>query len=391
MYKLNTLFFLVLTGLDLVGGLKRKGPRTPLPAENWAAASEKAKAFVSQLDVTEKASMVTGSPGACIGNIAPMPRLNFSGICFTDGPHAVSRMEIVSVFPASLTMAATWDKDLLYERGYALGEEFREKGSHVGLGPSAGPLGRHPLGGRNWEGFSPDPYLSGVAMRETILGTQDAGTQTTSRHIIGNEQETQRTNSFLEDGIEVHALSSNIDDRTMHELYMWPFADAVKAGTTSVMCAFNRVNQTYSCEDDQLLNHILKKELGFEGYFFSDKNLISGLISPITSKSGNITMSRLDDMIQRIMTPYYLLNQDHSDYPSLDPSAICILGASLTGEISCSIAARDVRGNHSSLIRRMGSDGTVLLKNVNNALPLKSPKSIAAFGNDAGDLMSGLT
>ncbi|CAG8955863.1 hypothetical protein HYFRA_00008713 [Hymenoscyphus fraxineus] len=80
-------------------------------------------------------------------------------------------------------------------------------------------------------------------------------------------------------------------------------------------------------------------------------------------------------MIQRIMTPYYLLNQDHSDYPSLDPSAICNLGASLTGEISCSIAAH----------------GTVLLKNVNNALPLKSPKSIAVFGNGAGDLMSGLT
>jgi beta-glucosidase len=107
-------------------------------------------------------------------------------------------------------------------------------------------------------------------MYETVIGMQDAGTQTSSKHFIANEQETQRSNSFLQDGTEIAALSANVDDRTLHELYLWPFADAVRAGTTSMMCSYNRLNQTYSCENDALLNNILKEELGFQGYVVSD-------------------------------------------------------------------------------------------------------------------------
>jgi beta-glucosidase len=81
-------------------------------------------------------------------------------------------------------------------------------------------------------------------MSSTVTGMQKAGVQSCSKHFIGNEQETQRTNSVLEDGTDIQAVSANIDDRTLHELYLWPFADAVKAGTTSVMCSYNRVNET---------------------------------------------------------------------------------------------------------------------------------------------------
>ena len=134
----------------------------------------------------------------------------------------------------------------------------------------AGPLGKHALGGRNWEGFSPDPYLTGAASAATIKGMQSVGAQSCAKHFVGNEQETQRNPSRTPNGKIIEAISSNIDDRTMHELYLWPFADAVRAGVSAIMCSYNRVNQTYSCENPKALNGLLKGELGFQGYVMSD-------------------------------------------------------------------------------------------------------------------------
>lgn len=99
---------------------------------------------------------------------------------------------------------------------------------------------------------------------------QKSGVQTCTKHYIANEQETQRNIKFHANGTVVPGISSNVDDRTLHELYLWPFADAIKAGTTSVMCAYNKVNGTYTCENEKLLNDILRKELGFEGFVMSD-------------------------------------------------------------------------------------------------------------------------
>lgn len=103
-------------------------------------------------------------------------------------------------------------------------------------------MGRHAHGGRNWEGFGPDNYLAGQAMNATVMGIESQGVQTCSKHFIGNEQETQRTREASANGTVIEALSSIIDDRTLHELYLWPFADAVRAGTASVMCAYSRIN-----------------------------------------------------------------------------------------------------------------------------------------------------
>lgn len=102
------------------------------------------------------------------------------------------------------------------------------------------------------------------------MGHQSVGVQTSSKHFVANEQETQRSDTVQDDGSIVDAISSNIDDRTLHELYLWPFADALKVGTTSIMCSYNRLNGTYACENPRLLNEILRKELGFRGYVVSD-------------------------------------------------------------------------------------------------------------------------
>ncbi|KAJ1335795.1 beta-glucosidase [Microdochium nivale] len=395
----------------------------------WEEALQKAKAFVAQLTLEEKSDMITGTPGPCVGNIVAIPRLNFGGLCLQDGPLSIRVADYASVFMAGVSAAASWDRDLLYDRGLAMGREFRAKGAHVALSPVSGPLGRSAYSGRNWEGFAADPYLTGVAMAQTIKGHQDAGVQATPKHFIGNEQETMRNPVFNPNGTVTdklfEALSSNIDDRTMHEIYLWPFADAVKAGAASIMCSYQRLNGSYACENTKAQNGLLKGELGFQGYIMSDWGSTHSGIASIEGgldmtmpgglglygvnwkagsffganataavNNGSVPMSRIDDMVIRIMTPYYFLGQDAADYPTVDPSTADLNTFSprrtwvrefnLTGETS-----RDVRGDHGGLIRRHGAEATVLLKNVDGALPLKAPRSVAIFGNDAGDPTQG--
>lgn len=299
--------------------------------------------------------------------------------------------------------------------------------------PVSGPLGRSGYAGRNWEGFAADPYLTGVAMEETITGMQDVGVQSCAKHFIAYEQETQRNptypytsdSSISNTEVTQESVSSNVDDRTLHELYLWPFANAVHAKVASIMCAYNRVNGSYACQNSKIQNGLLKEELGFQGYVMSDwggthsgvASIEAGLDMDMPGNvgqyglafdsgsffGGNVTtavtngtldVGRLDDMITRIMTPYYFHGQD-SGYPDVDPAGGQLNTFSppstwretfnLTGEWNV-----DVRGNHSALIRKHGAAGTVLLKNTNGALPLKAPKNIALFGNDAGSPTQGM-
>lgn len=207
---------------------------------------------------------------------------------------------------------------------------------------------------------------------------------------------------------------------------MWPFANAVHAGVASIMCAYQRVNGSYSCQNSKMLNGLLKSELGFQGYVVSDWfGVHSGMASVEAGLdmdmpgfgrtrvvinetktyngflAGNITIGvnngtleedRVDDMITRIMLPYYALHQDE-DFPTVDPSIVrfntyfppsaWLRPWNVTGPYR-----RDVRDGHGALIRKHAAASTVLLKN-EGALPLRAPKSIAIFGNDAGDVTEG--
>ena len=125
-----------------------------------------------------------------------------------------------SAFPAGVNAAATFSRGLAYARGQAMGAEHRGKGTDVQLGPVAGPLGRAPAGGRNWEGFSPDPVLTGIQIAQTVRGIQSSGVIACTKHYIGNEQEHFR--QAPQTGFNItDAISANIDDVTMHELYLW--------------------------------------------------------------------------------------------------------------------------------------------------------------------------
>ncbi|KAL0262517.1 hypothetical protein SLS55_001485 [Diplodia seriata] len=399
-----------------------------LPSPNatgvgWEDAFDKAKDFLAELTLEEKVSLVTGTTGPCAGMIAPVERLNFTGLCLQDGPLAIRQAVYANVYPAGVSVASTWDRNAFYQRSHYMGKEFKAKGSQIALTPVVGPLGRDPYGGRNWEGFSPEPYLSGIGVAESVMGIQDAGVQATTKHFIGNEQDTQRNPSTAADGTTIMSLSANIDDKTMHESYLWPFADAVHAGTAAVMCSYNRLNGSYGCQNSKALNGLLKTELNFQGFVMSDWGAVHSGVATIESgldmnmpggigfsapspsywgenatlavNNGTIPESRIDDMILRVLTPYFHLGQDQ-DFPKVDAYSSILNGKAESTwlynfQVGTEDEVADLRSDETAqFIRESAANGTILLKNTDGALPLSAPKNIAVFGNAAGEYAEGL-
>jgi beta-glucosidase len=334
----------------------------------------------------EKVNITRGWPGICVGNTGEVPRLGVPALCFADGPSGIRGQEFVSAFPAGIHVAATFDRDLMYRYGRALGDEFHGKGVNVALGPVAGPLGRVVKGGRNWEGLSNDPYLAGAGMGAITRGIQDAGVIATPKHWLLNEQESRRRWTELGD-----AVSANVDDRTLHELYAFPFMDALREGAGAVMCSYQRANHSYACQNSKLLNGVLKTELGFEGFVVSDwDGQMSGVASANAGldlvmpnagfwgdnlteavRNASVTEERLGDMATRILAPWYYLHQ-HTAYP---PPAMYT-----NTERHFPV---DVQADHARLIKEIGAAGTVLVKNVNNTLPFKKPRFLCVYGYGA--------
>ena len=254
--------------------------------------------------------------------------------------------------------------------------------------------------------------MTGVAIEETISGIQDAGVQACPKHFIGNEQEKQRQPSYPDEllydtQVLQESVSADIDDRTMHEPYLWPFANSIRAGAATVMCSYNRLNGSYACQNSKAQNGLLREELGFQGYIQPDRGATHsgvasieagldlntprgfGMFGNITSGSffggnltdavnnGTVAIERLDDMVLRIITPYFALSQDE-DYPTVDGASAPLNSFSpiYTWHIDFNITgtrSRDVRRDHSKLIRAHGAESTILLKSGKNALPLEAP------------------
>ncbi|KAM0283986.1 hypothetical protein ACHAQH_002181 [Verticillium albo-atrum] len=358
----------------------------------WDAAYAKAEAALEKLTQEEKVGIVTGigwnqAPnGPCIGNTSPVSSIGYPSLCLHDGPLGVRWGKSITAFTPAVQAASTWDVELIRQRGAYLAAEFKGVGVNVLLGPAPGALGKNAEGGRNWEGFAPDPYLQGIASQVTVEALQAGGVQATAKHFIVNEQEINR-----------EQISSNVDDRTMHELYLWPFADTLRANVAAVMCSYNRVNGTHACENGGVLNDLLKTELGFPGYVMSDwfvaQQTTSGAANAGMDMSmpgsgwgggdelwgpklqaaidaGEVEQSRLEDMGRRILAAWYLLGQD-GGYPAVDIQA-------------------DVQANHAENVRACARDGTVLLKNEDAILPLKAPGSIAVIGSSSIQNPSGI-
>ncbi|KAF2836614.1 glycoside hydrolase family 3 protein [Patellaria atrata CBS 101060] len=400
-------------------------PKYPSPwidgSGDWGDAYQRAQEFVAQLTLMEKVNLTTGigwQAGKCFGHVGGVPRLGMDGLCLQVSTHGVIQADHASVFPAGGTVAASWDRKLWYQRGYDVGTEHRLKGVDVLLGPVISPLGRSPAGGRNWEAFSPDPSLSGIAAAMTVRGMQDAGVISCPKHYLANEQEHFRTlPEAFQFGYNItNALSANVGDVAMHELYLWPFADAIRAGAGAVMCAHNQVNNSHSCQNSYTLNHLLKGELGFQGFILSDwvaqhsgvSAAVAGLDVSMPGDSyygtgdsfwgtnmtiavlnGTLPEWRLDDMATRIMASYYYVGRDTDDVtPNFNSWSKATNGYQFAlagldyGTINQHI---DVREGHAKHIREAAARSTVMLKN-NGALPLTGRESnTVVIGEDAED------
>lgn len=155
---------------------------------DWAQAYQQAKSLVAQMTPEEKNKVVIPAKDnrGCSGFIDSIPRLNFTGMCLQDGPAGVHIADdMVSGYPAGVSVSASWDRGLAWQRANSMGAEFKAKGINVALGPVVGPLGRMAMGGRNWEAFGNDPYLSGALVEPSIQGLQEHVIACVKHFIVG--------------------------------------------------------------------------------------------------------------------------------------------------------------------------------------------------------------
>ncbi|MFD5752508.1 glycoside hydrolase family 3 C-terminal domain-containing protein [Streptomyces sp. NPDC127033] len=299
---------------------------------------------------------------------------------YTDGPDSVRVTEHVTNFPAQISLAASWNTDLARTKGAAQGDEAFRTGRNVVLGPGVAS-GRTPQSGRTPEYFGEDSLLSGTLAAAHINGLQkgdpDQPVMAVLKHYVANEQEDAREWS-----------SSNLDERTLREVYDLPFEVALdKSEPGGIMCSYNQVNGIYACENP-LLNENLKRQLGFDGYVVSDWNavhstgdsLAAGLdqelnrpiyYTPDNVKSalsaGEITRGQIDEAALRVVRAY--IKAGLFDHP---------LPAQPENDVTSDA--------HRAVARQIATEGSVLLKNQDRILPLSSKaKKIAVIGPTASN------
>jgi beta-glucosidase len=318
------------------------------------------------------------------GWIPANPNLCIPDLVFNDAGQGVGDGQTgTTAFPAPIAQAASWDPTLQYAFGAALGQEAWQKGIDVQLAPGM-ETDRVPLNGRNWEYGSEDPFLAGKTATAEVRGVQSQHVIVTLKHYIANSQETDR-------GATGPADSSDLDLRTLEEMYAPQYGAAIRqGGAAGTMCSYNRINSVFSCQDSQTLG-ILYKQFGFDGFVVSDwgathstvASAKAGLdiemnIAPGTYygpalqsavQSGQVPLATLNTMVLRILRAMFRVGVfDHP--PAAQPQA----------------SSATVSSNaHVDLARRVSEEGTVLLKNEHAILPITGHgRTIALIGPAAG-------
>lgn len=301
-----------------------------------------------------------------------------------DGPHGLRKQENTAdmmgvnvsrpatCFPAEVTTAASWDPDLLERIGAAIGEEAREQGVGLVLGPGAN-LKRNPLCGRNFEYFSEDPLLAGKLAAGFIRGMQSRGVAASLKHFAANSQEFCR---FTSDSI--------LDERTLRELYLTAFEIAVREGKpATVMCAYPKLNGTHCSDHEQLLTGILRREWGFEGIVITDWGAMNDRIEgfragcDLSMPGGSGYMEKeVQKAVQSGALPESAVNDSARRVLEL------VLRAAEKQKEPCSC---DYQAHH-VLARQAAEAGAVLLKNESGLLPLDENTKIAVVGAMAKEM-----
>ncbi len=341
-------------------------------------------ALVAELTLEEKAALCSGISS---WETTPVKRKDIPSVFMADGPHGVRREQKqtsfgnvfmpampATCFPPAVTLASSWDTDLVREVGVALGEEALDHKVQILLGPGVN-IKRSPLCGRNFEYFSEDPYLAGELAVAYIDGVQSTGVGTSLKHYAVNSQEFRRMTS-----------SSELDERAMREIYLPAFETAVKrAHPYTVMCSYNRVNGTYAAENKHLLDDILRKEWGFDGIVVSDWGAVADRVEGIRAGM-NLQMPSADGITDEWIVE--AVKKGELDEKRLDE----IVSELLSVVFKCAENAKAKEGYkadfaaHRKLARKAAAHGSVLLKNDGGILPLDKNADIAVIGALAKNL-----
>lgn len=332
------------------------------------------QSLIAQMTLEEKAALCTG---ASAWTTTPVERLGIPEMIVSDGPHGVRRVPNVhsmgekslpaTCFPTASCLASTWDVDLIRQMGIALAEECIALNVDVLLGPGVN-MKRSPLGGRNFEYFSEDPYLAGELAASFINGVQSKGVGVSLKHYAVNNQEFQR-----------FSISAEVDERTLHEIYLPAFEKAVKqAQPWTVMCSYNKVNGPFASEHRQLLTEILKDEWGFEGLVVSDWGAVRNRVAAL--KAG-LDWEMPGPQDRRVQAVVDAVRSGELDEALLNESVRRILRIVFKAKEMPKNGTFDVDAHH-ELAHKIASEGMVLLKN-DGLLPFKGQQHIAVIGRSA--------
>jgi len=307
-----------------------------------------------------------------VGFVAANPRLGIPLIAMSDGRAAVENgARDVTLFPVAVAVASSWDIDLMNRFGHALGKEQQIKGTTVVLGPTMDVV-RVPEWGRIFETYGEDPYFNGQMAAAEIKGIQSEGPLADANMYLMMNQEKNREGG--QDTI--------VDERTMQEIYLPPFAAAIQdAHVGTVMCAYVKTNGVYSCENEYLLNDVLRKQFHFDGWVMSDWGATHSTVAAVNHgqdqqtpdseffgaklkqaiANGQVSMDVLNSHVLHILTPIF--RQGMFDHP-------------WTGKWTANARSPE----HDALARTIAEQGIILLKNEHEVLPLSVPASIAVIG-----------
>ena len=385
--------------LDSFNFLDRNGNgKLDLYEDDRNSLSDRVEDLLNQMTLEEKIHLLKGSgmssalgmgkteiPGA-VGTLAPTPRLGIPSLYLSDGPAGLrispnrkdeDRTFYCTAFPIGTLISSTWNTELVYQIGTAMGKEALEYGIDVILGPGAN-IHRHPLCGRNFEYYSEDPLLTGLTGAAMVNGIESQGVGTSVKHFVANNQETERN---FNDVI--------ISDRAMREIYLKGFEIIVKESQPwAIMSSYNKVNGMYVAESKDLLTNILRDEWGFKGLVMTDwfggdqpASMISAgndLLEPGTKiqwdalieayENGILTEEKINTSIRRILSIILqskkMENYAFTNNPNLE--------------------------KHAKISRKSATEGMVLLKN-NGTLPIQKSLNVALLGVTSFEFIGGGT
>ena len=372
---------LALAGIALVPGAVA-APHAAAASCPWvgstAPISQRVSELLAQMTVPDEIALVHGTSGSYVGNVAANPALCIPALDLQDGPAGVGDgMTGVTQLPAPVAATSTWDTSLEQQYGQVIGAEDAGKGVNVDLGPTINMV-RDPRWGRAFETMGEDPYLAGQMSAADIEGVQSQDVMAMVKHYAVYNQETNR-NSPADNAI--------VDPRVEQEIYLPAFNTAVnQGGAAAVMCAYSTINGDPACDDPYTLNTVLKGQFGFNGFVTSDwgatkdgvQSAADGLDMQMPDDStfgapletavdnGTVPKSVLDGMATRILTEMFRFG---------------IFDNPATGSPTATVTTPA----HVATAQQVATEGTVLLKNAGNALPLDPAKaqSIAIIGDDA--------